>query len=144
MGVMFESGEQRQRNSQEKSRNFQESPRNSQERRLRESRTVLPSSIRRRRMEEQCILEEEERAPPAWYEVFVFRILNGVMVMFFLAATVKLQEDDNACLWIPTFLVPAFLSTIVAVDNLCLCLCLWIWICLCVDQVRPQLSECTW
>ena len=36
-------------------------------------------------------------------------------VMFFLAATVKLQEDDNACLWIPTFLVPAFLSTIVAV-----------------------------
>ena len=51
--VMFESGEQRQRNSQErsrnlqeKSRNFQESPRNSQERRLRESRTVLPSSIR--------------------------------------------------------------------------------------------------
>merc|ERR1712130_87118 len=124
MGVMFESGEQRQRNSQEKSRNFQENPRNSQERRLRESRTVLPSSIRRRRMEEQCILEEEERAPPAWYEVFAFRILNGVMVMFFLAATVKLQEDDNACLWIPTFLVPAFLSTIVA--------------------VRPQLSECTW
>ena len=88
---------------------------------------------RRRRMEEQCILEEEERVAPAWYEVFAFRILNGVMVlcslscfisgfpnalqkvMFFLAATVKLQEDDNACLWIPTFLVPAFLSTIVAV-----------------------------
>ena len=94
-------------------------------------------------MEEQCILEEEERTPPAWYEVFAFRILNGVMVavlhavlcklnldyilscsmstttlqvMFFLAATVKLQEDDNACLWIPTFLVPAFLSTIVAVN----------------------------
>ena len=84
-------------------------------------------------MEEQCILEEEERVAPAWYEVFAFRILNGVMVlcslscfisgfpnalqkvMFFLAATVKLQEDDNACLWIPTFLVPAFLSTIVAV-----------------------------
>ena len=41
--------------------------------------------------------------------------------MFFLAATVKLQEDDNACLWIPTFLVPAFLSTIVAVYRLCIC-----------------------
>ena len=39
-----------------------------------------------------------------------------LQVMFFLAATVKLQEDDNACLWIPTFLVPAFLSTIVAVN----------------------------
>ena len=37
------------------------------------------------------------------------------MVVFFLAATVKLQSDDNACLWVPTFLVPAFLSTIVAV-----------------------------
>ena len=36
---------------------------------------------RRRRMEEQCILEEEERVAPAWYEVFAFRILNGVMVL---------------------------------------------------------------
>lgn len=66
-------------------------------------------------MEEQTILEEEERSPAAWYEIVTFRVLNGVMVMFFLAATVKLQEDDNACLWIPTFLVPAFLSSIVAV-----------------------------
>ena len=102
-------------------------------------------------MEEQCILEEEERTPPAWYEVFAFRILNGVMVavlcklnldyilscsmsttmlqvMFFLAATVKLQEDDNACLWIPTFLVPAFLSTIVAV----ICVCLFVFACVCL------------
>ena len=35
-------------------------------------------------MEEQVILEEEERAPPAWYEVFAFRILNGVMVLSYL------------------------------------------------------------
>lgn len=26
----------------------------------------------------------------------------------------KHQEDDNACLWIPTFLVPALLSSVVA------------------------------
>ena len=38
-----------------------------------------------------------------------------MMVVFFLAAVSLLREDDNSCLWIPTFLVPAFLSTIVAV-----------------------------
>ena len=92
--------------------------------------------------------------------------------MFFLAATVKLQEDDNACLWIPTFLVPAFLSTIVAVcfvmvfvfDFVNVIVFTWMlsltlnlslsWsikhICtkekcsFCIDQVRPQLSDCTW
>lgn len=74
-------------------------------------------------MEEQAIVEEEH-TPTPWHEVFAFRILNGVMVMFFLAATIKLQEDDNACLWIPLFLVPAFLSSVVA--------------------VRPALSDCTW
>ena len=51
----------------------------------------------------------------AWWEIAVFRLLNAVMVIFFLTAVVKLQSDDNACLWVPTFLVPAFLSTIVAV-----------------------------
>ena len=51
-----------------------------------------------------------------------------LQVMFFLAATVKLQEDDNACLWIPTFLVPAFLSTIVAV----ICVCLFVFACVCL------------
>ena len=55
----------------------------------------------------------------SWYSalvVFSLWISKALRkVMFFLAATVKLQEDDNACLWIPTFLVPAFLSTIVAV-----------------------------
>ena len=114
---MFESGEvERLRSRAERLRNFQENPRNSQERRLRGSRTVLPSSIRqehlylylhlflylysvfpfficilicifhprRRRMEEQIILEEEERKQPAWYEVFAFRILNGVMVVSFI------------------------------------------------------------
>ena len=74
-------------------------------------------------MEEQAIVEEE-RTPSPWHEVFAFRILNGVMVMFFLAATIKLQEDDNACLWMPLFLVPAFLSSVVA--------------------LRPALSDCTW
>ena len=59
---------------------------------------------------------------PAWWEMAVFRFLNAIMVVFFLTAVVKLQSDDNACLWVPTFLVPAFLSTIVA--------------------VKPQLSGC--
>ena len=52
---------------------------------------------------------------PAWWEMLMFRFLNAVMVIFFLTVTVRLQSDDNACLWIPTFLVPAFLSTIVAI-----------------------------
>lgn len=76
-------------------------------------------------MEEEALLEEEEERPPApWWEGAAFRLLNCVMVVFFLGATVKLQDDDNACLWIPTFLVPAFLSSIVA--------------------VKPQLSDCLW
>jgi hypothetical protein len=49
------------------------------------------------------------------YNIVIVRILNGVMVLFFLTAVSLLREDDNSCLWIPTFLVPAFLSTIVAV-----------------------------
>lgn len=61
---------------------------------------------------------------PIWWEMLVFRGLNIIMVAFFLAATLKLQEDDNACLWIPTFLVPALLSSVVA--------------------VRPQLSDQIW
>ena len=68
-------------------------------------------------MEEMECIEREEgfKSPtPVWWEVVVFRILNAIMVIFFLAATVKLQSDDNACLWIPAFLVPAFLSTVVA------------------------------
>ena len=67
---------------------------------------------------------EEDRSyvKPAWWEIAVFRFLNAIMVIFFLTAVVKLQSDDNACLWVPTFLVPAFLSTIVA--------------------VKPQLSGC--
>jgi hypothetical protein len=59
-------------------------------------------------------MEAEKRPPPAWHEVAAFRLLNGVMVLFFLAAAAKLQEDDNACLWLPTFLVPALLSAAVA------------------------------
>ena len=51
----------------------------------------------------------------AWWEIAVFRFLNAIMVVFFLTAVVKLQADDNACLWVPTYLVPAFLSTILAV-----------------------------
>eukprot|EP00090_Calanus_glacialis_P000377 TRINITY_DN10227_c0_g1_i1.p1 TRINITY_DN10227_c0_g1~~TRINITY_DN10227_c0_g1_i1.p1 ORF type:complete len:231 (-),score=65.03 TRINITY_DN10227_c0_g1_i1:72-680(-) len=68
--------------------------------------------------------EEGKTIAPVWWEVAMFRILNAIMVIFFLSAVVKLRTDDNACLWIPTFLVPAFLSTIVA--------------------VKPQLSECVW
>ena len=60
---------------------------------------------------------EEDRSyvKPAWWEIAVFRFLNAIMVIFFLTAVVKLQSDDNSCLWTPTFLVPAILSTIVAV-----------------------------
>ena len=43
-------------------------------------------------MEEQSILEEEERTPPAWYEVFAFRILNGVMVLNFLCIVFCLRS----------------------------------------------------
>ena len=57
----------------------------------------------------------ESFVKPAWWEIAVFRLLNAVMVIFFLTAVVKLQSDDNSCLWTPTFLVPAILSTIVAV-----------------------------
>lgn len=56
--------------------------------------------------------------------MLVFRAFNLIMVGFFLTATIKLQEDDNACLWIPTFLVPALLSSVIA--------------------IRPQLSEQVW
>ena len=67
---------------------------------------------------EEMELEQREDGfkptTPVWWEVAMFRILNGIMVVFFLTATVKLQSDDNACLWIPAFLVPAFLSTVVA------------------------------
>ena len=59
--------------------------------------------------------EEEKTITPIWWEVAIFRILNAIMVIFFLSVVVKLRTDDNACLWIPTFLVPAFLSSIVAV-----------------------------
>ena len=59
--------------------------------------------------------EERKTIIPIWWEVAMFRILNGIMVIFFLSATAKLHSDDNACLWIPTFLVPAFLSAVVAV-----------------------------
>ena len=59
--------------------------------------------------------DDKQQQGPAWWEIGVFRLLNAVMVVVFLTATVKLQADDNACLWIPTFLVPAFLSTIVAI-----------------------------
>ena len=56
--------------------------------------------------------------------MLVFRAFNLIMVGFFLTATIKLQEDDNAGLWIPTFLVPALLSSVIA--------------------IRPQLSEQVW
>ena len=64
---------------------------------------------------EYSLSPAQAASSPLWWEVALFRLLNAVMVVFFLAATVKLQGDDNACLWVPTFLVPAFLSTIVAV-----------------------------
>ena len=53
---------------------------------------------------------------PTWWEQLLFRGLNGLMVIFFIIATVKLQADDNACLWMPAFLIPAFLSSIVAIS----------------------------
>ncbi|XP_023342064.1 transmembrane protein 220 [Eurytemora carolleeae] len=64
--------------------------------------------------------------PPTYSpcEFFLFRAINAIMVIFFLIAISLLKDDDNACLWVPTFLVPAFLSTIVA--------------------IKPQLSACTW
>ena len=64
---------------------------------------------------EDCLQEDKSYVKPAWWETAVFRFLNAVMVIFFLTAVVKLQSDDNSCLWTPTFLVPAILSTIVAV-----------------------------
>ena len=64
---------------------------------------------------EDCLEEDKSYVKPAWWETAVFRFLNAVMVIFFLTAVVKLQSDDNSCLWTPTFLVPAILSTIVAV-----------------------------
>ena len=67
-------------------------------------------------MEAEDSLEDSQAyVKPAWWEIAVFRFLNAIMVVFFLTAVVKLQSDDNSCLWTPTFLVPAFLSTIVAV-----------------------------
>ena len=55
--------------------------------------------------------------PPTYSpcEFFLFRAINAIMVIFFLIAISLLKDDDNACLWVPTFLVPAFLSTIVAI-----------------------------
>ena len=42
--------------------------------------------------QEEALLEEEEERPPApWWEGAAFRLLNCVMVVFFLGATVKLQ-----------------------------------------------------
>lgn len=57
-------------------------------------------------------------------EFIVFRALSAVMVVFFMVAAIFLKEDDNSCLWIPLFLIPAFLSLIVV--------------------IKPQLSESTW
>ena len=71
---------------------------------------------------EDSVEDSQAYVKPAWWEIAVFRFLNAIMVVFFLTAVVKLQSDDNSCLWTPTFLVPAFLSTIVA--------------------VKPQLSGC--
>ena len=89
-------------------------PRNSFERKHQKSIAVR----KKPKMEEMEIGGREDEGKtiaPIWWEVAMFRILNGIMVIFFLSAVVKLRTDDNACLWIPTFLVPAFLSSIVAV-----------------------------
>ena len=89
-------------------------PKNSTERKCQKNIAVR----RKPKMEEMESGEREEvcqTITPIWWEVAMFRILNGIMVIFFLSATAKLQSDDNACLWIPTFLVPAFLSAVVAV-----------------------------
>ena len=70
------------------------------------------------RMEEMEVGGREEEGKtiaPIWWEVVMLNFLNAIMVIFFLSAVVKLPTYDNACLWIPTFLVPAFLSSIVAV-----------------------------
>ena len=64
---------------------------------------------------EDSLEDSQSYVKPAWWEIAVFRFLNAIMVVFFLTAVVKLQSDDNSCLWTPTFLVPAILSTIVAV-----------------------------
>ena len=48
-------------------------------------------------MEEQCILEEEERTPPTWYEVFAFRILNGVMVLFYFPLCCLFSQILSRC-----------------------------------------------
>ena len=88
-------------------------PRNSVERKLQK----IVALRKKPKIEEMEFGEREEEpvAPtPVWWEVAIFRVLNAIMVIFFLTATVKLQSDDNACLWIPAFLVPAFLSTVVA------------------------------
>ena len=88
-------------------------PKNSAERKYQKNIT-----LRKKPRMEGIELEEREEGfrptTPVWWEVAMFRILNAIMVIFFLTATVKLQSDDNACLWIPAFLVPAFLSSVVA------------------------------
>ena len=80
---------------------------------------TVPSKRKLRARMDQLRDEEDDgdksSLAPAWWEMVMFRFLNAAMVIFFLMVTVRLQSDDNACLWIPTFLVPAFLSTIVAV-----------------------------
>ena len=91
---------------------------------------------------EDSLEDSQSYVKPAWWEIAVFRFLNAIMVVFFLTAVVKLQSDDNSCLWTPTFLVPAILSTIVAVKpqlsgetrlavNVCILLsylCVHLWI----------------
>ena len=46
-------------------------------------------------------------------EFVVFRVLSGIMVVFFIVAAIFMKEDDNSCLWMPLFMIPAFLSLIV-------------------------------
>ena len=59
--------------------------------------------------------DESSCSPPAWWEVAIFRLLNAAMVVFFTAAAGQMKEDDNSCHFIPTYLVPAFLSLTVAI-----------------------------
>ena len=49
------------------------------------------------------------------FEFGIFRLFSAIMVVFFLIAAIFLREDDNSCVWIPTFSIPAFLSAIVVV-----------------------------
>ena len=68
--------------------------------------------------QKECKKEEEIMdvgSQRTWWEVAIFRVLNGVMVGIFLGASFKLVKDDNSCLWVPTFLVPAFLSAVLAI-----------------------------